>query len=194
MMIKWKRPGARANEHTGRKLQCRGSRCTLMTRRIHAMPQGAKFAARASRRAVKARSLATSLDGGWKRVGRQRPSLSRTGAISAASGQICHGAAMDDITELTVILPNDERVTVKGREAWTLQTLISAGAAGVSVIDRPVPRWSCYVHRLRRRGMVIETVREAHGGTYAGRHGRYVLRQPVSVVTAVRARASSHDR
>jgi hypothetical protein len=44
-------------------------------------------------------------------------------------------------------------------------------------------RDSCYVQRLRKRGVVIETIRESHRGAFAGQHGRYVLRTTLSLVT-----------
>tara|TARA_R100000365_G_C2742888_1_gene71576 strand:+ start:1455 stop:1820 length:366 start_codon:yes stop_codon:yes gene_type:complete len=72
-------------------------------------------------------------------------------------------------------------VTVVGREAWTLLHLINAGAKGVRPIDRPAPRWSGYVMPLREAGFNIETVREEHGGTFSGQHGRYILHSRVTV-------------
>lgn len=62
-----------------------------------------------------------------------------------------------------------------GREAWALERLGAAGAAGCTPITEPAPRWSAYVHKLRRRGLPIETIHEAHGGEFAGHHARYVL-------------------
>jgi Winged helix domain len=60
--------------------------------------------------------------------------------------------------------------------------LISAGLVGVTPIDRPAPRWSHYVYKLRRAGIHVETIDEAHGGPYAGHHARYILRTPLRVV------------
>jgi len=48
----------------------------------------------------------------------------------------------------------------------------------------PRTRWSGYVHKLRRQGFDIESIDERHGGTYAGRHVRYVLRSRVRPVRA----------
>lgn len=70
-------------------------------------------------------------------------------------------------------------LTVRGREAWALRMLIAAGARGCTPICHPGPRWSAYVHDLRKLGFVIETVREGHGGEFPGEHARYVLRSPV---------------
>lgn len=67
-------------------------------------------------------------------------------------------------------------VFVKGREAWALHRLADAGKRGCTPITHPAPRWSAYVHRLRGRGVPIETIHEMHGGAFAGTHGRYVLR------------------
>jgi hypothetical protein len=67
-----------------------------------------------------------------------------------------------------------------GRDAWALGELITAGAAGCTPIDNPGPRWSGYVHKLKRiHGLNIETITEMHGGEYAGKHARYVLRSRV---------------
>jgi hypothetical protein len=46
----------------------------------------------------------------------------------------------------------------------------------------PGPRWSGYVFKLRRLGILIETLHEQHGGPFPGRHARYVLRSPVMVL------------
>lgn len=74
---------------------------------------------------------------------------------------------------------------VKGRVAWALGELIKAGPKGCTPIDNPAPRWSGYVHRLRRDcALAIETVDENHGGPFAGRHARYVLRSPVVILDA----------
>lgn len=66
--------------------------------------------------------------------------------------------------------------TATGRNAWALLALWKAGTQGVTPIDTPAPRWSGYVHNLRRAGVPIETVHEKHGGPYPGTHARYVLR------------------
>jgi hypothetical protein len=70
-------------------------------------------------------------------------------------------------------------ITARGRAAWALDRLRCAGLKGCTPITEPAPRWSAYVHRLRALGVPIETVREPHGGAYAGTHGRYVLRARV---------------
>lgn len=80
------------------------------------------------------------------------------------------------------ILPDGLPFIVKGRDAWALQELHRAGAAGCTPIDTPGPRWSGYVHKLRGKGLNIETVTENHEGQFAGHHARYVLRSPISLV------------
>ena len=67
-------------------------------------------------------------------------------------------------------------IYVKGRDAWALDQLRTAGAKGCTPIEQPAPRWSGYVHRLRNLGVPIETLHEPHGGEFSGLHGRYVLR------------------
>ncbi|HZQ01664.1 MAG TPA: hypothetical protein VFB13_19120 [Reyranella sp.] len=69
-----------------------------------------------------------------------------------------------------------------GREAWALANLVAAGPDGCTPIDTPGPRWSDYVFKLRRRGIDVATVTEAHGGDFAGTHARYVLRTKVERV------------
>lgn len=68
-----------------------------------------------------------------------------------------------------------------GRDAWALQHLIRAGEDGVTPLERPAPRWSHYVWKLRGAGLDVETITEPHGGTYAGTHARYVLRTPCRI-------------
>jgi hypothetical protein len=71
-------------------------------------------------------------------------------------------------------------ITPAGRDAWALGELITAGADGCTPIDNPGPRWSGYVFKLKRiYGLNIETITEMHGGEYAGKHARYVLRSKV---------------
>ena len=80
-------------------------------------------------------------------------------------------------------------VTVCGREAWALKALMAAGERGCTLIDHPGPRWSGYVHDLRGLGIVIETVRERHGGPFPGDHARYVLRSRIAILDDVGAPA-----
>ena len=88
----------------------------------------------------------------------------------------------------SVTVRDQDRVLhFEGREAWALQHLLRAGARGVTPLERPAPRWSHYVHQLRQEGLDIETVREPHGGTHSGHHGRYVLHTPLLIMEAVHA-------
>jgi hypothetical protein len=73
-------------------------------------------------------------------------------------------------------------VTVRGREAWALLSLMAAGERVCTPIDTPGPRWSGYVHDLRKLGIVIDTVRERQAGRFPGDHARYVLRSRISVL------------
>jgi hypothetical protein len=86
--------------------------------------------------------------------------------------------------------------TIRGRDAWALAELISAGNRGITPIERPAPRWSHYTFKLRRASIAIETIDEPHGGAYAGTHARYVLRSSLRVVEITRqsdARAGRKD-
>ena len=80
------------------------------------------------------------------------------------------------------ILPDGRPQEVVGRDAWALLNLLRAGEAGCTPIDTPGPRWSHYIWKLRRAGIVIETIEEAHGGAFAGHHARYILRSEVELV------------
>ncbi len=91
-----------------------------------------------------------------------------------------------DVVELLVQrLDTGEMLRLKGREAWTLNCLLEAGQKGVIPLERPAPRWSAYVHTLRKRGLVIVTIDEQHAGPYSGTHGRYVLRTSLRVLKTV---------
>jgi hypothetical protein len=108
------------------------------------------------------------------------PSPQHTPSLPARAGQV---------VRLTVRLggPDGPERKFQGRVAWALAALIAAGDRGISTIEQPAPRWSDYVHKLRRAGVVVETIAERHGGPYAGEHGRYVLRSAVAVVGQERA-------
>ncbi len=93
---------------------------------------------------------------------------------------------MPDIRKLAVrMLADGREQTFDGQLAWALSALIGTGEKGCTPIDHPGPRWSAYVHKLRRAGLIIETVTERHAAPYAGTHARYVLRTAVEIVQAV---------
>jgi hypothetical protein len=93
-----------------------------------------------------------------------------------------------DVVELLVQrLDTGEMLRLKGREAWTLSCLLEAAERGVIPLERPAPRWSAYVHSLRKRGIAIDTIDEPHSGPFSGTHGRYVLRTVLKVLKAVLA-------
>ena len=77
---------------------------------------------------------------------------------------------------------NGQVVTVRGRDAWALLELKAANDNGCTPIDHPGPRCSGYVHKLRKAGIVIETIREADGGPFSGQHARYVLRSLITIL------------
>ena len=82
--------------------------------------------------------------------------------------------------------------TLIGRDAWALQVLIEQGERGTTPIDAVGPRWSHYVWKIRATGIVVETIRESHGGPFSGSHARYVLRSPLTVIERVRAGEVAH--
>ncbi len=77
------------------------------------------------------------------------------------------------------------RLALRGRNAWAMKQLMDAGAVGCTPINNPAPRWSAYIHNLRRFGVHIRTITEQHGGKFAGNHARYVLVSNVTVVSEV---------
>ena len=92
---------------------------------------------------------------------------------------------MSRVSSLSVrvrIEPEGPTITVSGRDAWALQCLVDASERGVTPLDTPGPRWSGYVHKLRKAGLVIETIHEGHGNPFPGTHARYVLRSAVTVL------------
>jgi hypothetical protein len=85
-------------------------------------------------------------------------------------------------TKIKIRLPDGSQQSFEGREAWTLRHLLNAGPTGVTTIDHPAPRWSHYVYKLRKAGLVISTDYEPHRGDFPGTHGRYRLESLVSVI------------
>lgn len=75
----------------------------------------------------------------------------------------------------------DVTVNIIGRDGWALLHLMAAGSKGLTTLERPAPRWSAYIFKLRRAGITIQTDEEGHKGTFAGTHGRYTLMSNVSV-------------
>jgi hypothetical protein len=73
-------------------------------------------------------------------------------------------------------------ITVRGRDAWALLELHAANENGCTPIDHPGPRWSGYAYKLRKLGVVIETIREKHGGPFSGQHARYLLQSLVTIL------------
>jgi hypothetical protein len=85
-------------------------------------------------------------------------------------------------TKIKIRLPDGSQQSFAGREAWTLRHLLNAGQTGVTTIEHPAPRWSHYVYKLRKAGLVISTDYEPHRGDFPGTHGRYKLETPVTVI------------
>lgn len=77
----------------------------------------------------------------------------------------------------------EREMRFKGRDAWALDELIQADGEGCTPISHPGPRWSGYIYKLRRAGLDIATLHEAHDGPYRGHHGRYILRSRVRRIT-----------
>jgi hypothetical protein len=84
--------------------------------------------------------------------------------------------------EVTPSTGDPFNVTVSGRDKWALDRLREAGRKGCTPMTEPAPRWSAYIHNLRKLGVEIETITEPHEGDFPGHHARYVLRSAVSVI------------
>ena len=84
--------------------------------------------------------------------------------------------------KIIIKLEDGRRLSFFGREAWTLRHLVDAGPAGVTTLDQPAPRWSHYIFKLRKAGLVITTDYEPHGGDFPGSHGRYRLQTELHLV------------
>ena len=112
----------------------------------------------------------------------ERPRGEREGG-TGATGTRTAGTAHERPRKLVLAYerPNGSTGIVSGRVAWTLRHLVNAGRKGVTPIERPAPRWSDYVFRLRALGFPIVTHPERHGGQFAGNHGRYELRERVEI-------------
>jgi histidyl-tRNA synthetase len=113
-------------------------------------------------------------------VSRAHPQHQQRGTLMTASGkaqQTIRVQILDDNNE-----PVGFPVTLRGRERWTMERLIAAGAAGISSLDNIGPRTSHYIFKLRGYGFAIETQYEAHSGDFPGHHARYFNRSNVSIV------------
>lgn len=72
-------------------------------------------------------------------------------------------------------------LNLRGRLAWTMLELVKAGDSGITPLHNPAPRVSHYVMCLRRKGVVIDTDMQPHGGTFPGEHGVYRLKSAVTI-------------
>ncbi len=86
-----------------------------------------------------------------------------------------------DEAVFTVTNPEQRAFTLhlKGRNCWAMKELLRAGSDGCTPINNPAPRWSAYIHNLRKFGVAIETITERHDGGYPGNHARYILQAQV---------------
>jgi hypothetical protein len=113
------------------------------------------------------------------------------GGYDGRAGRLQSGGPLMTRRLIKTFQVQDQRdgrlVTLRGRLAWALIKLLGAGRKGCTPIDTPGPRWSGYVHKLRRLGIIVETIHENHGGAFPGRHARYVLRSTVTVVETASA-------
>jgi hypothetical protein len=97
---------------------------------------------------------------------------------------------MKNATTLKIQLADGSQQTFAGREAWALKRLVEAGPIGVTTVDYPAPRWSHYIYKIRKSGLIITTDYEPHKGDFPGNHGRYRLETPVAIVRGDRGGTS----
>jgi hypothetical protein len=118
--------------------------------------------------------------------GQAQPGQDNRDATAARTPNLSHPKPNAKRTGLYQIRPKFGgdvfTISVKGRDAWALDRLIEAGNMGCTPITQPAPRWSAYVHKLRERGVPIETIHEPHDGEFPGTHGRYILRAFVAQI------------
>jgi len=115
------------------------------------------------------------------------PGLDNRYATAAGLQNIAQGRGRAKRAGVYHVIPEGGEpftIEAKGRNAWALDRLRTAGPKGCIPITEPAPRWSAYVHNLPTLGVPTETVHEAHGGAFAGTHGRYILRARVVKVGA----------
>jgi hypothetical protein len=74
-------------------------------------------------------------------------------------------------------------IKVPKRAMFLLDALVKAGASGITTIEFPGVRVSTGILHLRRAGLEVQTLYESHEGEFAGRHGRFVLRSRVELIT-----------
>jgi hypothetical protein len=80
-----------------------------------------------------------------------------------------------ELIDLRNELAEETKHQIEGAYTLTLRMLARIDAQLMTPIDHSGPRWSGYVHKVRKLGLQIETMTERRGGPFAGHHARYVL-------------------
>lgn len=75
--------------------------------------------------------------------------------------------------------PAETPLTGLTKRATQYLEAMMAKPAGISAIEFPGQRLADGIFKLRRAGLTIETLHEAHEGDAPGHHARYVLRSTV---------------
>ncbi len=84
-----------------------------------------------------------------------------------------------DLVEMMAPVPSITPLTLTKRAEFFLEEMLVAGSEGITTIDYPGVRVGDAIHKLRKAGVDVQTLHEAHGGDFAGHHGRYVLRSRI---------------
>ena len=79
-------------------------------------------------------------------------------------------------------LAEETKHQIEGAYALTLRMLARIDARLMTPIDHPGPRWSGYVHKVRKLGLQIEAMTERHGGPFAGHHARHIPRSRICIL------------
>ena len=80
-----------------------------------------------------------------------------------------------ELIDLRNELAEETKHQIEGAYTLRLRMLARIDARLMTPIDHPGPRWSGYVHKVRKLGLQIETMTDRHGGPFASHHARYVL-------------------
>ncbi|RWF79003.1 MAG: hypothetical protein EOS26_03280 [Mesorhizobium sp.] len=90
---------------------------------------------------------------------------------------------MKNYTIVVKVEPDGLPIRLHGRAAWMMRKLVEAGKRGVTPLDLPTGvRAAHFVYLLRRDGFIISTEHEAHGGPFAGVHGRYRAEGDITIL------------
>ncbi|CAH1692292.1 hypothetical protein CHELA1G11_21063 [Hyphomicrobiales bacterium] len=110
----------------------------------------------------------------------------REGLLAICALATCRGWSKAQHHAFFIKATQADRIFDLKPDRLLLHELLLAGEQGVTTLGNSALRWSDCVFKLRKKGIVIETIDEKHGGPFSGTHGRYVLRSPIAVLDVTR--------